>query len=129
MRCTQRRARSPMRRGFAPLILAFAIASIGCHRAGPPRDGDELPQRTTIDVQNQGFNDMDVYVISNGTRTRLGMAPGNRTTTLTIPAYLVSTTTFMRFVCDPIGGNRTPVSEEVDVSPGDALVMIVNPGG
>jgi len=129
MRCTQRRARGPMRRGLAPLILAFAISSTGCHRSGPPRDGDELPQRTTIDVQNQGFNDMNVYVISNGTRTRLGMAPGNRTTTLTIPAYLVSTTTFMRFVCDPIGGNRTPVSEEVDVSPGDALVMIVNPGG
>jgi hypothetical protein len=35
----------------------------------------------------------------------------------------------MRFVAEPIGGNRTPVSEEVDVNPGDQLVMIIQPGG
>ena len=47
---------------------------------------------------------------------RTSGAPANSTSTL-------------RFVCDPIGGNRMPVSEEIDVSPGDQLVMIVNPGG
>ncbi|MDQ2768377.1 MAG: hypothetical protein M3Y30_14640 [Gemmatimonadota bacterium] len=118
---------SSFRRHSAALLVALAIAATGCH----PRNlhsGDDGPKRTTIDVQNQGFNDMTVYVINAGARTRLGLAPGNRTTTLTIPAYLVSTTTYLRFVADPIGGNRTPVTEEIDVSPGDQLVMIINPG-
>lgn len=128
MHCAHRRARSPLRHIMASLMLALAITSLGCHAGGPPRNADDAPKRTTIDVQNQGFNDMTVYVIAGGARTRLGIAPGNKTTTLTIPAYLVSTTTFLRFVCDPIGGNRTPVTEEIDVSPGDQLVMIVNPG-
>jgi hypothetical protein len=113
---------------MASLMLALAFTSLACHAGGPPRNADDGPKQTTIDVQNQGFNDMTVYVIVGGARTRLGIAPGNKTTTLTIPAYLVSATTYLRFVADPIGGNRTPVTEEIDVSPGDQLVMIINPG-
>lgn len=128
MHCSHRRSMSPIRSITATLTLVLAIAAMGCHASGPPRNGDDAPKRTTIDVENQGFNDMNVYVVTGGARIRLGMAPGNRTTTLTIPAYLVSTTTYLRFVADPIGGDRTPVTEEIDVSPGDELVMIINPG-
>jgi hypothetical protein len=111
------------------LTLVLAIASIGCRTGNASRKTDDGPVRTTIDVQNQDFNDMTVYVIVNGARTRLGMAPGNKTTVLTIPEYLLTGTSFLRFVADPIGGNRAPVTEEVDVTPGDQLVMIINPGG
>jgi hypothetical protein len=111
------------------LILALAISSIGCRTGNASRKSGDGPVRTTIDVQNQDFNDMRVYVIANGARTRLGIAYGNKTTVLTIPDYLLTGTTFLRFVCDPIGGNRTPVTEEVDVTPGDELVMIIIPGG
>jgi hypothetical protein len=110
-------------------ILALAIVSLACSTGRGPRKGDDGPLRTTIDVQNQGFNDMTVYVLREGVRTRLGIAPGNKTTVFTIPDYLLGGTTFLRFVADPIGGNRTPVTEEVDVNPGDELVMIINPGG
>ncbi|MDB4912157.1 MAG: hypothetical protein JWO39_2980 [Gemmatimonadetes bacterium] len=111
------------------LTLVLAITSIGCRSGRASHKTNEGPVRTTIDVQNQDFNDMTVYVIVNGSRTRLGIAPGNKTTVLTIPDYLLTGTSFVRFVADPIGGNRTPVSEEVDVTPGDQLVMVINPGG
>jgi hypothetical protein len=109
--------------------LVLAITSIGCRTGNASRKTNEGRVRTTIDVQNQDFNDMTVYVIVNGARTRLGIAPGSKTTVLTIPEYLLTGTSFVRFVCDPIGGNRTPVTEEVDVTPGDQLVMVINPGG
>jgi hypothetical protein len=111
------------------LMLAIAVSALGCRTTNPRRSAGDGPVRTTIDVQNQGFTDMTVYVLVNGARTRLGFAPGNKTTELTIPPYLLSGTTFLRFVADPVGGNRTPVTEEVDVSPGDQLVMLINPGG
>jgi hypothetical protein len=129
MRLAAHSVTTPSRTIAHCLILVLAIASIGCRTGKASRNTDEGPLRTTIDVQNQDFNDMTVYVIVNGARTRLGTAPGNKTTVLTIPEYLLFGTTFVRFVCDPIGGTRTPVTEEIDVSPGDQLVMIINPGG
>jgi hypothetical protein len=111
------------------LVLALVVASLGCRSGRAARNPNDGPVRTTIDVQNEDFNDMTVYVLVNGSRTRLGIANGNKTTVLTIPEYLLSGTTFLRFVASPIGGNRTPVSEEVDVSPGDQLVMVIRPGG
>ncbi|HSU95361.1 MAG TPA: hypothetical protein VLI43_16755 [Gemmatimonadaceae bacterium] len=111
------------------LVLALAVASLGCRSGHAARNASDGPVRTTIDVQNEDFNDMTVYVLVNGSRTRLGIANGNKTTVLTIPEYLLSGTTFLRFVANPIGGNRSPVSEEVDVSPGDQLVMVIRPGG
>jgi hypothetical protein len=112
----------------ACLLLAVAL-TLGCRTGGGAAGGGEARATTTIDIQNQDFNDMTVYVLVNGQRTRLGIAPGLKTTVLTIPPYLLSGASTLRFVCDPIGGNRTPVSEEIGVSPGDQLVMVVNPGG
>jgi hypothetical protein len=129
MRAASRIAQTRADRIGRLLIVGLVVALAGCRTGRPPGKTDEGPVRTTIEVQNQGFNDMTIYVLVSGARTRLGFAPGNQTTVLTIPSYLVGSTTFMRFVADPIGGNRTPVTEEVDVSPGDELVMIINPGG
>ena len=119
---------SSLRRIGMCLLLAFA-STLGCRTSGRPANTDSGPVTTTIDVQNNDFNDMTVYVVVNGQRTRLGIAPGLKTTVLTIPRYLISGASNLRFVGDPIGGNRTPVSEEIDVSPGDQLVMVINPAG
>jgi hypothetical protein len=128
MHSAARTAGSSLQRTARRLVLALALGALACSTGRASR-GDDEPVKTTIDVQNQGFNDMTVYALREGVRTRLGIAPGNTTTVLTIPPALLSGTTFLRFVADPIGGNRTPVTEEVDVSPGDQLVMIINPGG
>ena len=64
-----------------------------------------------------------------GQRSRIGIAPGNKITTLTIPGYLIIGTSYLRFIASPLAGNRSPVSEEINVSPGDQLVMIINQGG
>ena len=119
---------SSLRRIGMCVLLALA-PTLGCRTSGAAPNADSGPATTTIDVQNNDFNDMTVYVVANGQRTRLGIAPGLKTTVLTIPRYLVFNGSTLRFVGDPIGGNRTPVSEEIDVSPGDQLVMVINPAG
>ena len=75
-------------------------------------------------VDNRGFQDMVVYATSGGTRTRLGIAPGNRETELDIPPHLARGSS-IRFICDPIGGGRLPVSEEMLVSPGDQVELLI----
>lgn len=120
---------SSMRTRTGWCVLALVVLLGACRSNRVPRDGDDRPMRTTLTVENQDFYDMTVYAVTNGQRNRLGIAPGNHTTELTIPAYLLNGVAQLRFVCDPIGGGRTPVSEEITVNPGDQLVMIINPGG
>lgn len=109
------------------LLLALG-STLGCRSGGASALRENEP-KTTIDIQNNDFNDMTIYVLNNGQRSRLGIAPGNKTTTLTIPGYLITGTPYLRILANPLAGNRSPVSEEISVSPGDQLVMIINQGG
>jgi hypothetical protein len=78
-------------------------------------------------VRNQNFLDMNVYVVRGGVRSRLGTATGNSTVTLRIPPTFVQALTVLRFQADPIGGRATPVSEEITVSPGDEVTLLIPP--
>ena len=48
-------------------------------------------------------------------------------TTFTIPANLIFGATPLRFLADPIGSNRTPVSDEITVQAGDQVRLIIPP--
>lgn len=80
-----------------------------------------------LQVENQGFSDMTIYAVSGAQRVRLGLATGNSTKSFTIPNYLIRGAGPLRFLADPVGGNRTPVSEEVTVQPGDIVSLTIPP--
>jgi hypothetical protein len=109
------------------VFLALAATFSACRTASRAIDNDPRAE-TTVSVENQNFFDMTVYVLQNGRRIRLGIAPGHSTTVLTLPDYLVMAGSELQFLCDPIGTTRTPVSERITVFPGDQLVLIVNTG-
>src|SRR4030095_1485404 len=112
------------RRSFLVAMLGLAAAACG----GSKQSSAPVPQpRTTLRVENQGFSDMTIYAIRSGQRVRLGNAPGNSTTTFTIPAHLIFGATTLRFLADPIGSNRTPVSDEITVQPGDEVRLVLPP--
>jgi len=114
----------PTRRQFVVAMLALAVAACG----GKKSRSAAVPQpRTTVRVENQGFSDMTVYAIRSGQRVRLGIATGNTTTTFTIPSNLIFGATPLRFLADPIGSSRTPVSDEITVQPGDQVRLVLPP--
>lgn len=80
-----------------------------------------------LQVENQGFSDMIIYAVSGAQRVRLGLATGNSTKSFTIPNYLIRGAGPLRFLADPVGGNRTPVSEEITVQPGDIVSLTIPP--
>jgi hypothetical protein len=117
------------------LVALLALVAASCVRRGA-REGasddagiDEgRPTRTVVRVENLGVPDVTVYVIRGGSqRIRLGIAGGNRTTVLTLPANLVQFPTPLRFLADPIGSNRTPITSEITVNPGDEVVLQIPP--
>jgi hypothetical protein len=80
-----------------------------------------------LQVENQGFNDMVIYAVSGGQRVRLGLATGNSTKLFTVPTSLLRGGGPIRFLADPIGGNRSPVSDEMTVHPGDLVTLTIPP--
>ena len=104
---------------------ALALLSAACVTAGARNKPQQEP--TAIRVDNQSFADMNVYALRSSQRVRLGMAPGNSSSTFEVPRVLVSGMTPLRFVADPIGGNHASVSEEITVAPGDSVVMTIPP--
>ena len=110
--------------------FAFALLLLGasaCKTFSRGSDDAEQRQLTLLQVDNQGFLDMNVYAARNSQRVRLGTATGSGKTNFTIPPGLVTGLTPLRFVADPIGGRRASVSEEITVAPGDTVVLTIPP--
>jgi hypothetical protein len=112
-------------RSISFALLLFGIA--GCTSFARGSGVSDQNQPTVLEVDNQGFLDMTVYANRSGQRVRLGIANGTGKTNLTIPSTLVSGVTPLRFIADPIGGNRASVSQEITVAPGDTVVMTIPP--
>ena len=109
------------------VIIALSVVGLGCSGFSRGSAAGDQNERTVIQVDNQGFLDMTVYAARSSERVRLGIASGNRKTNLTIPSSLIFGLTPLRFVADPIGGRRASVSEEITVSPGDTVLLMIPP--
>jgi len=108
------------------IAASFVLGAVACARGAPDVEVDpDAP--TTVVVDNQGFPDMTIYVFEGSRRIRLGIAGGHSETRFTLPKYLVRHLTTLRFQGDPIGGNRTPFSDNIQVSPGDELLLRIPP--
>lgn len=81
--------------------------------------------KTTVRVENQNFLDMTIYVLDQGQRIRLGEVIAQTTRIFEIPEYLVFGPTTLQFLADPVGASQTPVSEEITVTPGDQVQLII----
>jgi hypothetical protein len=111
-----------------PAFLVFMLGILAACAGRSQSASSEPASSAMIRVENQGFADMVIYAISGGQRVRLGLATGHSTKTFTVPRYLTGGAGPIRFLADPIGGNRAPVSEEMSVQPGDLVTLTIPPG-
>ena len=112
------------RRNFLLVALSVAVAGCGGARRAPAGSGAE----TTVRVQNQGFLDRVIYLVSGSQRIRLGQVTGNSTVVLRIPQQYVFGASQLQFIADPIGSNVAPISEAITVIPGDEVILTIPPG-
>jgi hypothetical protein len=74
--------------GFVMRYVCAVIATLTLTACGAMRQSrtDAAAPRTVLQVDDRSFFDMDIYLINNGQRVRLGMATGNTKTKLVIPS-------------------------------------------
>jgi hypothetical protein len=114
------------------LALAFAATLAGtgaCARGATSSQSATPAVATLVNVRNNRFYDMDVFVVRSGagTPTRLGTVSGNSSARFTLPAYLVGAGTTLRFYADPIGPSGVRMSEDLNVQPGDNVQLDITP--
>ncbi len=107
-------------------VVALCAIFAACASLGKQTPIDN-GRRTTVVVDNRALLDMNIYVLRGGQRIRLGTATGLTKTTLTIPRGIVSGAMTVRFLADPIGSNKTPVSEEISMNEGDEVGLMIPP--
>jgi hypothetical protein len=108
----------------AGLIALLALA--GCRSTGGAVPSSQRSE-AFVRVENRSMLDMTVYVMRGGERRRLGLVNALSTQMLPIPSVLVDGSGVLRFLADPIGASRTPVSEEIVVRHGDVVQLIIPP--
>ena len=112
-------------RSVALVLVFLGVTACNAFSRGSATSSQHAP--TIVQVDNEGFLDMDVFAVRSGQRVRLGMATGNSKTNLTIAPALVGGLTTLRFIADPIGGSRASVSQDITVAPGDTVVLTIPP--
>ena len=110
---------------FIPVVAALLLG-VGCTSSGANRQPSPRAE-AFVRVENRSMLDMTIYVIRSSERRRLGLVNALSTQTLRIPSVLVEGAGILRFQADPIGGSRTPVSQEIMVSDGDVVTLIIPP--
>ena len=112
---------------FIPVAAAALLLAAGCQSSGANNTQPTRRAEAFVRVENRSMLDMTIYVMRSSERRRLGLVNALSTQTLRIPSVLVEGAGILRFQADPIGGNRTPVSQEIMVSDGDVVTLIIPP--
>lgn len=118
-----------MSRLIPALIVATTVSlTAACAGASHVRD-NEAPEPTVLKVENQGFPDMNIFVITeSSSAVRLGTVTGTSNAYFTLPGYLIRGIRELRFQARPIATTRGPLSQSITVTPGDTVVLVIPPG-
>jgi hypothetical protein len=100
---------------------AGTTASPQSGRAGTPANDRQV----TVQVENNNFQDVDVYAMSQGMTWRLGTVAALQQTSFKLPQGMVVPDGDVRLIFAPIGAWNYWVSPRVLVSPGDRLTSQV----
>ena len=123
-----------MRTSPALFTVSLLLAAAGCARSpaptaspSPQTSGTAQSARRTIAVRidNQNFADMNVYLMSGGTRWLLGQVGGMTRATLAVPAGLAPADQRVRLRAEAIGGRGATTTPTLMVPPGQQVYWTI----
>lgn len=109
---------STRNRGLLALTAAVLLAG-GCAHGNTARgDAKGTDAETVLQVTNNNWSDMNVYVVRGAMRQRLGTVGSLTTSKFKLPRYIFTSPDPVQLVADPIGGARPYMSPPLLVNPG-----------
>jgi hypothetical protein len=109
----------------AGLIAILGLSTACGASRSPVATAPEASSRDiSVQIDNQNYSDMEIYVVRNGQRWLLGQAGGLVKTTLTI-RNAVRGNGQVRLQADPIGGARPIATPTLVVPPGQSIFWTI----
>lgn len=102
------------------VVALFAIAACSRNKPGAQEELEPRPDPIPVNVHNENYLDMNVFVVVSGVRRRLGTVSGNGTTKFTIPWSAANGQTFS-LTALPIGGSGQATSGALNVGIGQVV--------
>ena len=78
-----------------------------------------------VTVTNRNWLSMEIYVLGQSQRVRLGRVGVGQTKQFTIPAHLLTGATPLRFEMESSGPQRDVLSEAFVVAPGEEVILVI----
>src|SRR5438045_2652860 len=120
-----------MRISRASLMASLLILAAGCAHSHPTAnpspqasasaDSSQNSRAIPVQVDNQNFNEMNVYLVSRGSRFLVGNVPGLTKMTLTLPGSLAPADHRVQLRAQPIGGGGAITTPTLIVAPGQQV--------
>lgn len=111
-------------------VLGLAL---GCAASRPPTPPSPVPTTAAADskgripvrIDNQNYSDLDVYLLSRGTRVLLGSVTGLTRATLMLPTGSALTDGRVQLQADPLGAVAPIRTPQLLVSPGEQVYWTI----
>jgi hypothetical protein len=113
------------------LLLTAACAGAPAPAATPSpvtsarADSARASRAIPVQVDNQNFSDMNVYLVTHGSRWLVGNVGGLTRTTLTVPASLAPADLRVRLIARAIGGGGGTTTPTLIVAPGQQVYWTI----
>jgi hypothetical protein len=105
-----------MRSLFA-LLLVLCVAA-GCSRNKKPADAMDGDSESTLHINNHHFGDVDIFVVHDGSRTRVGSVTATAEQTFTLNPRVIGRVGTMQLIAHAVGTNGSLSSEAFAIRPG-----------
>lgn len=110
----------------AVAVLAVLAVATGCATFGGGSEDEDAPpppnfrdDPVQVQIQNNNWNTMHVYVVAGGQISSLGQVSSMDTGDFTVPAGMMGGRKEIRLFADPIGSRDSFYSDPILVEPGD----------
>lgn len=114
---------------WACLVAGLAVLPAGCAR-NPEPDGVDTAvtdpnEPIEVQVENHGWTDAAIYLLSGGLTRRVGLVTGSSSQSFTVPAGYIGTMGEIRLQAHPIGSNGSLTTDLMTVRPGQIVRLTV----
>jgi hypothetical protein len=105
-------------------LLAALLLGAGCK---PKPSADLAPvvpvQDLVLEVSNNNWSDVVIYMVQNGSRKRFTMVTAARSASVAIPSQFISSTGNVQIIAHRVGGTDEYVSPVVSVLLGRTIAL------
>jgi len=125
-----------MRTSRASLTAFLLLLAAGCARSHTPAttpspasaggaDSARASRDIPVQIDNQNFSEMSVYLMNNGGKWLVGSVGGMTKSTLTVPASVSPADHRLRLRAEPVGGGGAITTSTLVVPPGQQVYWTI----